>query len=130
MRLRATLRAGFEFLISSRLSLELPIEFRLDVVLDPFLVPPLDRQDGDAVQVNAEVKVVAHGKPGFAGFADELLLLDLIAHFDVDGAQVRVEGEKTEAVIDDDRVAVDSQIADESDDAAVGGFGGVMLGDR
>ena len=76
------------------------------------------------------MKMIADGKPGFAGFADGLLLLDGVAHFDVDGAQVRVEGEKPQAMIDDDRVAVDSQIADERDDTAVGRFGRIMLCDR
>ena len=33
-------------------------------------------------------------------------------------------------MIDDDRVAVDSQITDERDDTAVGRFGRVMLCDR
>ena len=62
------------------------IQFRLDVVIDPFLVPPFDRENRQAVQVDAKMKMVADGKPGFAGFADGLLLLDGIAHFDVDGA--------------------------------------------
>src|SRR5688572_27910708 len=34
-------------------------QLRLDVVGDPLLVPPLDRQDGDAVQVDAVVEVIA-----------------------------------------------------------------------
>ena len=40
-----------------------------------------------------------------------------------------VEREKPQAMIDDDGVAVDAEIADEGDDAAVGGFGGIVLGD-
>ena len=84
------------------------IQFRLDVVIDPFLVPPFDRQDRQPMKVNAEMQVISRREARFTGFADGLVLLDLISHFNVDGAQVRVEREKAQAMIDDHGIAIDS----------------------
>ena len=81
------------------------------------------------MQIDAEMQVVSHSKAGFAGFADHLFLLDLLADLDVHGAQMRIERKQAKPMIDDHGVAVDSQIADESDDAAVGGFRRVIFRD-
>jgi hypothetical protein len=43
---------------------------------------------------------------------------------------MRVKGEQAEPMVDDHRVAVDAQIADEGDDAMIRRFGRVMFGDR
>ena len=37
------------------------------------------------MQVDAKMEVIARSEPGFAGFADELTLLELVADFDIDG---------------------------------------------
>ncbi len=39
----------------------LAVEFGLDVVLDPFLIPPFHRQDRDAVQIDAKMQVITGG---------------------------------------------------------------------
>src|SRR5687768_4337359 len=41
-------------------------QLRRNVVVDPLLVPPLDREDGNAVQVDAVVEVIAGGESRFA----------------------------------------------------------------
>ena len=69
-------------------------------------------------------------KAGFAGFTDNLFLLDLLANFRIDGAQMRIERKQAQPVIDDYRVSVDSQVADEGDDPAIGRFRGRMFRNR
>jgi hypothetical protein len=72
--------------------------------------------------------MIAHGKTRFPGFADNLLLFDLFALFDVNGAQMAVKGRESEAVVDDDGVTIDAQIPNESHDPAVGCFHGISFG--
>src|SRR3990170_3481517 len=108
----------------------LTFELRLDVVVDPLLVPPLHRQNGDPVQIDAVVQMIARGQSGFARLAEDLPLLDRIADLDVDGAQVAIKRKEPKAVIQDDGIAVNTQVAGEGDSAAVGGFDGITLGDR
>src|SRR5687768_452132 len=84
-----------------------PLDLGLDVIANPLFVPPLDRQDGSAVQIDAKVQMISRRQTGFTGFAEGLSLLDLLAGFDVDGAQVGVQSKKPHAVIDNDGVAVD-----------------------
>src|SRR5262249_42056202 len=79
------------------------------------------------VALGAEVPVVAPGEPGVAGLPDRIAARDLGAFLDAGLAQVPVEGEETEPVIDDDRVAVDAEGADEDDVPGVGsGYDGVL----
>ena len=66
-------------------------QLRLDIVGDPFRVPPLDRQDRDAVEIDAEVKVVAGRKPRLAGLAEDLPLRHRVAVLYVDGTHVAVD---------------------------------------
>src|SRR3990170_3740111 len=105
----------------------LTFELRLDVVVDPLRVPPLHRQNGGPMQIDAIVQMIARGQSGLARLAEDLPLLDRIADLDVDGAQVGIKREQSEAVIQDDGVAVNAQVADEGDSAAVGGLGGVSV---
>lgn len=72
--------------------------------------------------------MVAHGKTRFPGFADNLLLFNLFALFDVNGAQMAVKGRESEAVVDDDGVTIDAQIPNESHDPTVGCFHGISFG--
>src|SRR5688500_7902890 len=61
----------------------LTCELGADVVLDPLRVPPLDRQDGDAVQIDAIVQMIAGSKPGLARLAKDLPLAHRIADLDI-----------------------------------------------
>ena len=61
-----------------------------------------------AIEIDPEMQVVAAGKPGLAGLAEDLPLRDRIAGLDVDRLQMAIEGEEPEPVVDDDRVAVDA----------------------
>src|SRR5919109_171333 len=76
-------------------------ELRADVVVDPLRVPPFDRQHGDAVEIDAEVQVVARRETRLAALAHDLARLDLVADLDVDLAKVPIEREEAEAVIED-----------------------------
>jgi hypothetical protein len=87
------LMGGFGFLRFRCAFAGQAVEFGLNIVLDPFLIPPFHRQDRDAVKIDAEVQVIAAGKAGFAGLADGLSLLDLVADFDVGGTQMLIKGE-------------------------------------
>src|SRR5471030_2298706 len=107
----------------------LTFELGTDIVVDPLLIPPLHRQHGDPVQIDSKVQMIAGGQAGLAGLADDLPLLDRIAGLDVDGTQVTIKRMQPKAVIQNDGIAVNTQIADEGDNAAVGGFDRIMLGD-
>src|SRR5262245_16184454 len=63
-----------------------PLGLGLDVVVDPLLVPPLDRQHRDAIEIDPEVQMVADGEPRLAGLAEHLALADGVALLDVDRA--------------------------------------------
>ena len=67
------------------------------------------------------MQVVADGEPGRAAAAQLLTLGDLVTDLRLDRREVRVERLQAEAVIDDDRVAVDRERSREGDDAGVGG---------
>ena len=54
------------------------------------------------------MQVIAYGKTRFPGLADNLLLLDLLALFNVNGTQMAVKGRESEAVVDDDGVSIDA----------------------
>src|SRR5688572_21488851 len=120
---------SFRFLRFMDRRASVTFQLRLDVVVYPLLVPPLDRQDRDPVQVNAEVEMVAGRESRLARLAQNLPLLDRLTVLDVDGAQMAIEREKPEAVIQDHGIAVDAQVAGEGHRAAVGGFHGIMPGD-
>ncbi len=82
------------------------------------------------MQIHSEMEMISRRKAGFAGLADGLSLGDLVARFDIHRAQVRVQGKQPQTVIDQDRVAVNAEIADEGNGAAIGGLRGVVLGNR
>ena len=67
------------------------------------------------------MQVVAARQPGHAAAADLLTLFDLVADLDANRRQVAVERLHAEAVVDDDAVAVDAQVAGVDDDAALRG---------
>ena len=73
------------------------------------------------------MKMIACGKPRLARLADDLALGDVVADLHVDRAQVAVEREEAEAVVEDDRVAVDAEIAGERDHTAVGRLDRIIL---
>src|SRR5215831_5549432 len=108
----------------------MPFELGLDVVVDPLLVPPLNRQHRDTIEIDAEVQVVPGGEPGLARLAERLALCNGVPLLDVDRAQVPVQGEETKAVVKDHGVAVDAQVASEDHRAAVGGLDRVVLRHR
>ena len=64
---------------------------------------------------DAEVEVVAGGEPGIARLADGITTRDLGALRDAGLAQMPVQREQTQPVVDDDGVAVDAERADEDD---------------
>ena len=74
--------------------------------------------------------MIAGGQAGLAGLAEDLPLLDRFALLDVDGTQVAVKRKEPQAMIEDDGISVDAQIADKGDGSAVGRFDGILLGDR
>jgi len=55
--------------------------------------PPRVEPARAPVEVRVGDKVIARSEPGFAGFADELTLLELVADFDIDRTQVAIECE-------------------------------------
>src|SRR5438876_7884129 len=96
-------------------------ETGLDVVVDPVRVPPLDRVDVDAVDHDAEVEMVAGREAGVARLADDVAALDRGPDGRRDLAQMAVEREEPEAVVEDDRVPVDAERRGEYDAAVVAG---------
>src|SRR5215510_9470728 len=74
--------------------------------------------------------MIAYGKTRFSGFSDNLLLLNLFALFNINRAQMAVEGSESETMVDDDGVTVNAQIADKTYDATVGRFDGISFGYR
>ena len=90
-------------------------------VFDPVLVPPLAGVDLDAVDLHAEVDVNSAGEAGLAGDAHFLALLHHVAGFDVDLAQMAVDGLQRVAVVHYDAVPVDAQIGCPHHAAVVGG---------
>src|SRR5690348_1378224 len=80
-----------------------------DVILDPVRVPPLFRVNLDAFQLHAEMNVVASCHAGHSTFSHYLSAFDRITLMDVDLAQMAIDGLQTEAVVDHDAVAVNSQ---------------------
>ena len=48
------------------------VQLGLDAVVNPVRIPPLDGIDGDAVEKNGEVQVVAARKAGLAADSDHL----------------------------------------------------------
>src|SRR6185295_14305938 len=105
------------------------LELGLDVVVDPLGVPPLHRQDGDALQIDAVVQMIAAREAGLPRPAEDLPLLDRLAVLDLDRAQMAVKREQAKAVIEDDRIPIDAQVARENDLPAVRGFDRISLGD-
>src|ERR1019366_6715061 len=83
---------------------------------------------GTPAQITSRVRSIPGAKAGLAGLADDLPLLDRIADLDVDGTQVAVKRKQPQAMIEDDGIAVNAQVADEGDRAAVGGLDRIMLG--
>ena len=100
-----------------------------DVVLDPLGIQPLQRGDFHATDQYAEVQVIAEGQTGAPRLGDDGAFLDHIAHLDVDLAQMGVEGHESQAVVDDDEVAVNAELTGE-DHAAVIGCGDFGIADR
>src|SRR4249920_2132833 len=90
------------------------LELGLDVVADPLRVPPLDGQDGDALQIDAVVQMIAACEAGLPRPAEDLPLLHRLAVLDLDGAQVAVERTQAKAVIEDHRIPKDAQVAREN----------------
>ena len=76
------------------------------------------------------MKVIACSEPGFASFANDLALFELIADFDIDGTQMAIEREQAQAMVNDHGIAVDAEIAHERDCAAIGRLCGIVFGDR
>ena len=74
--------------------------------------------------------MVSHRETGFAGLADDLLLFNWVAFLDIDRTQMAVKRRKSKSMVDDDGIAVDSQVADETHDSAIGGLHRVSFGDR
>src|SRR6185436_4045702 len=79
-----------------------------DVLVDPLLVPPLHGQHRDAIEIDPEMQMVAGGQPRLACLAKDLPLGDGIARVHVDRAEVPVESEEAEAMVEDHSVAIDA----------------------
>ena len=90
-----------------------------DVILDPVGIPPLFGVDLDAVELHAEVDVVAAGHAGLAALAQDLALFDKVAFVDGDFAEVAVDGLQTVAVVEHDAVAIDAERGGIDDPAVV-----------
>ena len=65
------------------------------------------------------MQVRAGNASGFADFADDLSLSDIITRFDGNFFQMRVDGKQLVAVVDDDGVAGENITAAASPDHAV-----------
>src|SRR6185503_20619155 len=102
-------------------------QLRRDVVVDPLRIPPLHRKNRYAMQIDAVMQVVAGGEPGLPGSADDVPLLNSLSDFHVDLAEMTVEREKADPVVEDHRGAVDAQVRREHDRAAVRGFDGIAF---
>src|ERR1017187_2153101 len=108
----------------------LQLQFAQHPVFDPVLVPPLAGVDLDAVDLHAEVDVNSAGEAGLAGDAHFLALLHHVARFDVDLAQMAVDGLQCVTMVHHDAVAVDAQIGCPHHAAVVGGVDRRVLGVR
>ncbi len=98
------------------------------MVFDPVGVPPFLGVDLDAVELHGEVDVIAAGHAGHAAEAHGLAAFDGVSDFDVDAAEVAVDGVQAVAVVDDDAVAVDAEGGGVDDDAVVRGLDAHVLG--
>ena len=78
------------------------------VILDPMRIPPLFRIDLYAVQLHAEVDVIAARHPGHSAQAHRLAALHIVADLHIDLAHVSVDRLQAVAMIDDHAVAVDA----------------------
>src|SRR5438132_749014 len=99
-----------------------------DVVADPLRVPPLDRCHRHPVDQHLEVEVVAHRESRRARASELLALRHRVAHLDLDGREVGVEGLEPQTVVDDHGIAVDRERLGEDHDAAIRGRHGRLPG--
>src|SRR6476660_201724 len=67
-----------------------PFQLGRDVVVDPLLIPPLHGQHCDAIEIDAEMQVVAGGKARLTCLAEDLPLGDRIALLNVDRTEMAV----------------------------------------
>src|SRR5204862_1379221 len=79
----------------------------VDPVAHPLRIPPLEGRHRDAVHEYLVVQVVADGEAGRTRVAELLLLVDGVAHLDVERREVAVERLEPESVVEHDGVAVD-----------------------
>src|SRR5271163_3381960 len=100
-----------------------------DVVFNPVSVPPFFGVDLDAVELHAEVDVVAAGHPRLTALAHDLAALHQVALMHRDLAQVAVDTLQPIAVIDDDAISVNSQWGCIDYPAVVRRLDSHMLGD-
>ena len=81
-----------------------------DAVLHPLFAPPIHRRDLLSADEHREVEVIAAGEAGHAAATEFLPLFHAVADLDADRRQVPIQRLHAEAVIDDDAVAVDTQV--------------------
>src|SRR5437868_4535435 len=75
------------------------------------------------------MQMIAAGESRLAGFSYDPALLYGIADFHIDRAEMPVQREESEAVIEDHRVAVKPEVAGEGDNAAIGRLDRIVLRD-
>src|SRR5688572_5825373 len=90
-------------------------------VLHPLRAPPVDRRHLFAADEHREMQMVAAGESGHAAAADLLSLVDSLPDLDVDGRQMSVQRLHAKTMVDDDAVAVDTEVAGMHDHAALRG---------
>jgi len=95
------------------------VPFVGEIVGYPVLVKPFPRLNFYSVNEDAEVQVVAAGHAGCAGIADDLPFGHVIANRNTYAAQVRIEALQSEAVVDDNALAVNAELIGEDDGAVV-----------
>src|SRR5215467_15642775 len=76
------------------------------------------------------MQVVACGETRGAALAEDFLLLYHLARFDVDFTHVSIEGDQSGAVVDQNRVAIDTEVFGNDDLAVISRFDRVVLDHR
>ena len=92
----------------------------LDVIQNPNVIKPFDRINGDTVNAHLVVQVVAKDQARFARDRDKVALSHAVAFLNVRLVEVAVKRVQAVAVVDNDNITVDADLANKENLAVVG----------
>ncbi len=101
------------------------LEVSVDIInpaLQPGRIEPFGRLDGNIGDIDRIVKVIASGHAGIARPADDLSLVNIRTRADIHLRQVGIHGKDMGTVIDDNAVAINTEILGKDDNTIVGGL--------